>query len=147
MKAQPDEIEEVRRLFHEHVPQVASGVVELKGIARERGYLTIVAVRSIDSSVEAVAACVGERGVRIKTIKRHLTTETINIVLWSDSLERFLNNLFAPVKIEGIILNEVARYATLFTSLDDKALLISRGEMRLKLGSRLTNWDIHVETG
>jgi len=147
MNSQPDEVEEARRLLHEHVPEVASGALEIKGIARERGYRTIVAVHSKDSNVNAVGACIGQQGIHVKTIVRQLAGEKMDVVLWSESLERFLKNLFAPAKVEGIIFNEAAHSATIFTSPDYMALLIGPGGSRLKLASQLVGWDLRAETG
>ena len=147
MHKQPGEGEEVRRLFFEHVPEVSEGSVEIKGIARQSGYCTIVAVHSRTSTVDAVGACVGQRGVHIKTIVRHLAGEKIDVVLWSDSLEHFLKNLFAPATVEGIVFNDAAHSATLFTNFDDKALVMGPDGCRLKLVSRLVGWELRAETG
>jgi transcription antitermination factor NusA-like protein len=69
------------------------------------------------------------------------------VVLWSESLERFLMNLFAPTKVEGIIFNEAAHSATVFTNLDDKASVMGHGGSRIELVSRLVGWDLRAETG
>lgn len=147
METQPDEIEEVRRLFHQHVPEVASGVVEITGIVRNRGERTIVAIHSHDPSIDPVGSCVGERGIRVKTIGRELQGEKLDLVRWSDSLETFLTHLVAPAKVEGVILNEVARHAIIFTNPDQKALARGRDGSRLKLISRLVGWELQIESG
>jgi N utilization substance protein A len=126
---------------------VADGSVEIKGIARQPGLRTIVAVHSTVSSVSAVGDCVGQRGIHVKTIVRCLSGEKIDIVLWSNSLEDFLKNLFAPARIEGFIFNDSAHSATIFTSLEDKALIVGPERSKLKLVSQLVGWDLHVETG
>jgi transcription termination/antitermination protein NusA len=147
MRSQPDEIEEVRRLFHEHVPEVASGVIEIKGIARTLGKRAIVAVRSTDESVDPVGSCVGQRGIRVKTIVRELRGEKLDIVRWSDSLEELLINSLSPAKIDAIYPNESTHRAIIFTNIDDKASIMHNDGLRLKLVSCLVGWDLQVETG
>jgi N utilization substance protein A len=147
MHSQPEDIEEVRRLFHEHVPEMASGVIEIKGIARAAGKRAIVAVHSTSENVDPVGSCVGERGIRIKTIVRELRGEKFDVVRWSDSLEELLINSLTPAKIDGIYPNEAAHRAVIFTSLEDKASMMRDDGLRLKLVSRLVGWELQVETG
>jgi transcription termination/antitermination protein NusA len=147
MHSQPGEIEEVRRLFREHVPEVASGLVQIKGIARAPGKRVIVAVHSADASVDPIGSCVGERGIRVKAIVQELGGEKLDIVRWSDSLETLLINSLSPAKIDEIYPNEAARRAIIFTNIGDKALLMQDDGLRLKLVSRLVGWDLQVETG
>lgn len=144
MHTRPDEIEEVRRLFHKHVPQVASGVIEIKGIARERGQRTIISVYSTDSSVDPVACCVGERGIRVKAVVQELSGEKIDIVRWSDSLEEFIRNLLTPARVERIILDEAKHRATIHASSDQRSLIIGRHGSRLEMMARLAGLDIRV---
>lgn len=132
------------RLFHEHVPQVASGVVEIKGIARERGRRTIVSVHSTDGSVDPVGSCVGERGIRVKAIMQHLSGEKIDIVRWSDSVEEFIRNLLAPAKAERIILDGETHRATIYAPPDQRSLIMGRQGSRLEMMSQLAGWDLQV---
>jgi N utilization substance protein A len=144
MHRQPDEGEEVRRLFHEHVPQVASGVVEIKGIARMHGQRTILAVHSTDSSVDPVGSCVGERGIHVKAIVQQLSGEKIDIVRWSDSVEEFIRNLLAPARAERIILDGGTHRATIYASPDLRSLIIGRHGSTLEMMSQLAGWDIQI---
>lgn len=137
MRPQSDEIEEVRRLLHEHVPEIANGIVEIKGIERVRGMRVIVAVHSEDSQVNPVWSCIGQQGSRVKTILRQLQGERIDVVRWSHSPETFLTNLCAPAKIEGVMLNETAHSAVIFTSPDYKSLVRGKNGSRLEMISRL----------
>ena len=92
MNTAPDSDDEIRRLFAKHVPEVASGTVELVSIAREMGDQVLVAVRSHDPSLHPVSACVGKGGVHPKSIMRELGGEKVCIVLWSESPESFILN-------------------------------------------------------
>jgi N utilization substance protein A len=147
MQPEPPEISEVRRLFHEHVPDISSGVVEIKAIAREPGKLVIVAVSSNDERVDPVASCVGERGVRVKTILRQLAGGKIDVVRWSDSLKTFLTNTLAPRRIDDVFIDEAAHRAIVFTNSEDKQSILGNGGLRLRVVSRLVDWDLQVETG
>ena len=147
MHSQPHEIEEIRRLFYQHVPEVASGVVKIKGIARAPGKRAVVAVHSTSDNVDPVGSCVGERGVRVKTIVRELRGEKIDLVRWSDSLEELLINSLSPAKIDDIYPNEGAHRAIIFTSIEDKKSIMQDDGLRLKLVARLVGWELQVETG
>src|SRR5437867_2596218 len=91
--------DEVRRLLSEHVPELADGAVEVKGIARELGRRCIVAVHSSDAKICPVGACVGRRGERIKSMVRALPGDKVDIVRWADSLHDFIQNLLTPAKV------------------------------------------------
>ena len=144
MDSQPDDVEEVWRLFREHVAPIASGAVEIKGIVRERGQRTMVSVHSDNSSVDPVGSCVGERGIRVKAIVQQLSGEKVDIVRWSDSVEQFIRNLLAPARPERIILDEATHRATIFTSPDQRALIVGRRGARLEMMSRLAGWQVEV---
>src|SRR5207247_135898 len=94
--------EEIRQLLLEHVPEIASGVIEIKGIVREPGRKTIIAVHSTDPAVDPVGACVGLRGLRVKTIVGILSGEKLDIVRWSDSLSLFVRHLLAPAQVSEV---------------------------------------------
>ncbi len=144
MHAQSDGSQEVRQLFHEHVPELASGIVEIKGIAREPGQRTIVAVHSTDSNIDAVGAFVGERGKRVRAIVQQMSGEKIDIVRWSDSVEQFICNLLAPAKVERIALENATHRATIHARRDQRSLIIGRQGSRVHLMSRLVGWDLQV---
>ena len=97
----PDGSEEVRRLFHEHVPELAGGIVEIRAIARQCGLRSVLAVASTDTRVDPVGSCVGQQGVRVKSVVRLLSGEHIDIVRWSESVEEFIRNALAPVAVHG----------------------------------------------
>jgi len=136
--------DEVRRLLHEHVPEVASGIVEIKSIAREQGQRTIVALHSTDSSVCPVGSAVGRRGLRVKTMMRQLPGETIDIVKWSESIEEFIRNALAPAKVDRIVLDAAAHRATVHASGESLSLLQDRQGLKQRLAGKLVGWDIQI---
>src|SRR5207244_8772047 len=100
----------IRRLFEREVPEVGERTIEIKALAREPGHRTKIAVSSIDSKVDAVGACVGVRGSRIKNIVDELGGEKIDIVRWNDSLQVMIPNALQPANIEEVFLyNRLAR--------------------------------------
>jgi len=146
MNAQPDGSEEVRSLLLAQVPELASGVVEIKGIVRERGYRTIIAVWSTDTTIDPVGACVGQRGVRIKGVVQQLSGEMIDVVRWSESLEEFTRNLIAPVPVgaKRIVLDEGTQTVIIHTKPDYMALILGRQGVYGKLLARLLGRKLQV---
>jgi N utilization substance protein A len=136
--------DEIRRLFSEHVPEIASGAVEILGIARETVRRAMIAVHASDPAVCAVGSCVGPRGERIKTVMRALPGDKIDIVRWSDSEQDFIQNLLAPAKVEGISFDAAAHQAAVKVSAESMAKLTTDGGIRLRLASRLAGWDLQV---
>ena len=147
MHTNADSHEEVRRLFQAHVPEVASGAVEIMGIARAPGTRIIVTVRSKDERVDPVGVCIGERGARIKTILRIFSGEKIDVVRWSSSLKQLLTNFFHPAQIEDIHVHETTRQIVIFCDLDDKKRITEAEGLKVKLVSELLGWELQVETG
>jgi len=143
MSTRAKDNDEVRRLFHEHVPEVASGAVEIKGIAREAGRRSVVVVHSADAKVCPVGSCVGPRGSRVKTVMRALPGDKIDIVRWSDSLQDFVRNLLVPARVEQIAFDTAAHKATVTVSADSTTLT-KDGGIRLRLASRLVSWDLQL---
>ena len=136
--------DEVRRLFSEHVPEVASGAVEIKGIARETGRRAIVVVHASDARICPVGSCVGPTGSRVKAVVRALPGDTIDIVRWSDSLQEFIRNLLAPARVEQIAFDTAAHRATVTVVADSTAKWTNDGGIRLRLASRLAGWDLRL---
>ena len=145
MNTDSDANDEIRRLFREHVPEVANGVVEIKSIAREPGQRTIVAVRSSDANICPVGSCVGMQGVRVKTMIKELPGEKVDIVRWSDSIEELLRNAVAPARVARIVLDPVRHSATIYTAPEYRSLVMGRQGSRLELLSRLVGWRVGVK--
>ncbi|RME70740.1 MAG: transcription termination factor NusA [Planctomycetota bacterium] len=137
----------VRNLFALEVPEIQDGVVEIKGIARDPGYRTKVAVASRDPQVDPVGACVGIRGSRIKNIVDELGGEKIDIVRFADTPEVYLMNALKPAELQGIELDYDEGKALVFVPEDQLALAIGKRGQNVRLAAKLTGWAIDIVTG
>src|SRR5579862_2277875 len=136
----------IRRLFEVEVPEVQEKVIEIKALAREAGYRTKIAVTSIDTKVDAVGACVGVRGSRIKNIVDELGGEKIDIVRWNDSSQILITNSLKPAEIVETSLNFELNRATVVVNEDQLSLAIGKRGQNVRLAARLTGWDIDILT-
>jgi N utilization substance protein A len=136
----------VLRLFELEVPEVAERTIEIKAMAREAGYRTKVAVSSIDSKVDAVGACVGVRGSRIKNIVEELNNEKIDIVRWNESSQILIQYALKPAEVQEIALCLELGKATVVVAEDQLSLAIGKRGQNVRLAARLTNWDIDILT-
>jgi N utilization substance protein A len=134
----------IRRLFELEVPEVADRIIEIKGIAREAGQRTKIAVTSIDTRVDAVGACVGIRGSRIKNIVEELGGEKIDIVRFNESSQVFIANALRPALVEDIFLNHELGRATVIVPEDQLSLAIGKRGQNVRLAARLTGWDLDI---
>jgi len=132
------------RLFEIEVPEIYDGIIEIKGIAREPGERTKIAVYSNDSRIDAVGACVGMKGMRIQAIVKELNNEKIDIINWSTEPEIFLTRALSPAKPKRIVIDEDDR--KVLAVLDDEqiSLAIGKGGQNRRLASRLTGYDIQT---
>lgn len=142
-RAHPDLI---RRLFEVEVPEVNERIIEVKAMAREAGYRTKLAVSSIDSKVDAVGACVGVRGSRIKNIVDELNGEKIDIVRWNESSQILIGNALKPAEVAEISLCFELGRATVVVREDQLSLAIGKRGQNVRLAARLTGWDIDILT-
>ncbi|RMH26827.1 MAG: transcription termination factor NusA [Planctomycetota bacterium] len=142
-RANPDFI---RRLFEVEVPEVGERIIEIKAMAREAGYRTKVAVTSIDSKVDAVGACVGVRGSRIRNIVDELNGEKIDIVRWNESSQVLIQNALKPAEVEEISLCFELGRATVVVRDDQLSLAIGKRGQNVRLAARLTGWDVDILT-
>jgi len=136
----------IRRLFEAEVPEVAEHVIEIKALAREAGFRTKIAVSSIDSKVDAVGACVGVRGSRIRNIVDELGGEKIDIVRWNESSQILISNALKPAEVEEVSLCFELGRATIIVREDQLSLAIGRRGQNVRLAARLTGWDIDILT-
>jgi N utilization substance protein A len=125
---------------------VAENIIEVKSLAREAGYRTKIAVVSHDDKVDAVGACVGVRGSRIRSIVDELGGEKIDIVRWSDSSQALIANALMPAKASEIALCFELGRATVVVSEDQLSLAIGKHGQNVRLAARLTGWDIDILT-
>lgn len=136
----------IRALFELEVPEVAEEIIEIRALAREAGYRTKVAVNSLDTKVDAVGACVGIRGSRIKNIVDELGGEKIDIVRWNDSSKILIANSLKPAEVAEVALCfELGRAIVVVTD-DQLSLAIGKRGQNVRLAARLTNWDIDILT-
>jgi transcription termination/antitermination protein NusA len=134
------------RLFELEVPEVADQVIEIEAVAREAGHRTKVAVSSIDSRVDAVGACVGIRGSRIKNIVEEVAGEKIDIVRYNESPQVFIANALKPAEVKEILLNRDINRATVLVAEDQLSLAIGKKGQNVRLAARLTGWNIDILT-
>ncbi|MFN0131799.1 MAG: transcription termination factor NusA [Phycisphaerales bacterium] len=142
-RAHPDFI---KRLFEVEVPEVAERIIDIKAMAREAGYRTKLAVASIDSKVDAVGACVGVRGSRIKNIVDELNGEKIDIVRWNESSQILIQNSLKPAEVSEISLCFELGRATVVVREDQLSLAIGKRGQNVRLAARLTGWDVDILT-
>jgi len=136
----------IRRLFELEVPEVADRIIEIRALAREAGYRTKVAVASIDIKVDAVGACVGVRGSRIRNIVDELGGEKIDIVRWNESSQILIGNALKPAEIQEVALCFELGRATVVVAEDQLSLAIGKRGQNVRLAARLTGWDIDILT-
>lgn len=136
----------IKKLFEMEVPEVGERVIEIRALAREAGYRTKIAVSSIDSKVDAVGACVGVRGSRIRNIVDELGGEKIDIVRWNESSQVLITNALKPAEVKEVFLCFELGRATVIVDEDQLSLAIGKRGQNVRLAARLTGWDIDILT-
>ncbi len=135
----------VRRLFEMEVSEIADGTMEIRGIAREAGCRSKVAVISHDERVDPVGACVGIRGMRVKNIVRELNGEKIDIVRWSDDIKTLVVNALAPAKLKTVAVDEPTHTVTVTVDADQLSLAIGKRGQNARLTSKLIGWRVDIQ--
>ncbi len=135
----------VRRLFELEVSEIADGTMEIRGIAREAGYRSKVAVISHDERVDPVGACVGIRGMRVKNIVRELNGEKIDIVRWSEDIRTLVTNALAPAKLKTVEADEPTHTVTVTVDADQLSLAIGKRGQNARLTSKLIGWRVDIQ--
>ena len=141
-RANPDFI---KKLFELEVSEIADGTVEIKGIAREAGFRTKIAVHSRDEKVDPVGACVGLRGQRVKNIVRELSGEKVDIVKWSPDIKTFVTNSLAPAKLLRLEIDELENAAKVIVEADQLSLAIGKKGQNARLTAKLTGWKVDIQ--
>jgi N utilization substance protein A len=134
----------VESVFEHEIPEVAEGSVEIKGIARDPGNRSKVAVYTDDESIDPIGACIGQRGSRITTIIDELGGEKIDVIQWSDDASSFIKQALSPAKVSAVELSEEEKEATVKVEEDQFSLAIGRGGQNVRLAAALTGWKIKV---
>ena len=131
-------------LFKGEVPEIASGIVEIRAVARKPGVGCKAAIHSYDGSVDGVAACVGPRGARIRKVVEQLGGERVDLFPWADLPERLIALALGPARTEDVVLDHSHRRALVLVSEDQMSLVRGRGGFNRELAGELTGWDIQL---
>jgi N utilization substance protein A len=134
----------VRKLLELEIPEIKSGVVQIKAIAREAGIRSKVAVASTDDKIDPIGSCVGQKGVRVINIMDELNGERIDVIQWSENMEQFIKAALAPAKTTVIKLFETEKRAKVYVQPDQRPLAIGKQGQNVRLASILTGWEIDV---
>ena len=134
----------VAKLFEREIPEIQDGIIEIKGVAREAGRRTKIAVFSNDKNVAAIGTCVGQMGSRIQNISRELDKERVDIVEWDEKIEKYIVNSLSPAKIARIQLIEADKSARVMVNDDQLPLAIGKEGQNVRLASKLTGWKIDI---
>ncbi len=136
----------VKALFEEEIPEIDDRTIDIRSVSREAGHRTKVAVSSVDSKVDAVGACVGVRGSRIKNVIEELNGERIDIVRWNDSLQVLIPNALQPAQISDVFTYPRLGRAIVLVTDDQLSLAIGRRGQNVRLASKLVGMDIEIMT-
>ena len=135
----------VIKLFKVEVSEIGDGTIEIKGIAREPGFRTKLAVYTRDEKVDPVGACVGLRGQRVKNIVRELNNEKVDIIRWDSNIKNFISNALNPAQLKSFEVDEARRRVKIMVSEDQLSLAIGKRGQNARLTSRLTGWQVDIE--
>jgi len=133
------------KLFAMEAPEVASGAVVIKSIAREAGSRSKIAVASVDAHVDPVGSMVGQRGVRVSTVTSELGGEKLDIIEWSENQKSYIEEALSPARAVSVELDEAEHKATVTVTKDQQSLAIGRGGQNVRLAAKLTGWSIDIK--
>lgn len=136
----------VKRLFELEVPEIYTGVVEIKSISREAGSRTKIAVHSNDENVDATGACVGPKGMRVQNIVNELKNEKIDIIKWDKLPEKYISNALSPAKVLDVEIEEENKVAKIVVDDSQLSLAIGKEGQNVRLAAKLTGWKIDIKT-
>lgn len=136
----------IRTLFELEVPEVADGLVEIRGVAREPGYRSKIAVQSHAQGVDPVGACVGPRGSRVRMVVSELRGEKIDIIPWNSEPARFIAKALSPARVREVLIDDEGKEATVLVPDDQLSLAIGKEGMNARLAARLTGWRVDIQS-
>ena len=136
----------IKTLFELEVPEIADGLVEIRGVAREPGYRSKIAVESHAQGVDPVGACVGPRGSRVRMVVSELRGEKIDIIPWNTEPARFVAKALSPARVREVYIDDETREATVVVPDDQLALAIGKEGLNARLAARLTGWKIDIQS-
>ena len=136
----------VKRLFELEVPEIQTGIVQIKSIAREAGFRTKVAVYSSDPQVDAVGACVGQKGIRVERIVNELHNEKIDIIEWDPDPAVYIAKSLSPARVMMVYINEAEKAAKVIVPDNQLSLAIGKEGQNVRLAAKLTGWKIDIKS-
>ncbi len=136
----------IKTLFELEVPEIADGLVEIRGVAREPGYRSKIAVESHVQGVDPVGACVGPRGSRVRMVVSELRGEKIDIIPWNPEPARFVAKALSPARVREVYIDDESREATVIVPDDQLALAIGKEGLNARLAARLTGWKVDIQS-
>src|SRR6202142_2040245 len=136
----------IKKLFELEVPEIADGLVEIAGVAREPGYRSKIAVISHADGVDPVGACVGPRGSRVRMVVSELRGEKIDIIPYNDEPARFVAKALSPARVREVLVDDAGKQATVIVPDDQLSLAIGREGQNARLAARLTGWRIDIRS-
>jgi N utilization substance protein A len=134
------------KLFETEAPEIASGTVEIKAIAREAGSRSKIAVVSHDPHIDPIGSMVGQRGVRVSTVTSELSGEKIDIIEWNEDPALFIEEALSPAEVVSLELDEKAHRAIVTVTEDEQSLAIGKGGQNVRLAAKLTGWKIDIKS-
>ena len=134
----------IKTLFELEVPEIADGLVEIRGVAREPGYRSKIAVESHAQGVDPVGACVGPRGSRVRMVVSELRGEKIDIIPWNAEPARFIAKALSPARVREVLVDDETKEATVIVPDDQLALAIGKEGLNARLAARLTGWKVDI---
>jgi N utilization substance protein A len=136
----------IKQLFELEVPEIADGLVEITGVAREPGYRSKIAVVSHVDGVDPVGACVGPRGSRVRMVVSELRGEKIDIIPYNEEPARFVAKALSPARVREVLVDDAGKQATVIVPDDQLSLAIGREGQNARLAARLTGWRIDIRS-
>src|SRR6478735_7300201 len=136
----------IKTLFELEVPEIADGLVDIRGVAREPGYRSKIAVESHAQGVDPVGACVGPRGSRVRMVVSELRGEKIDIIPWNPEPARFVAKALSPARVREVYIDDETREATVIVPDDQLALAIGKEGLNARLAARLTGWKVDIQS-
>src|SRR5699024_5347181 len=136
----------LKRLFEMEVPEIFEGIVEIKSVAREAGDRSKISVAAVDSDIDHVGSCVGQKGQRVQAIVDELKGEKIDIVEWSEDTVIYVSNALSPSKVVDVLVNEEEKATTVVVPDYQLSLAIGKRGQNARLAAKLTGWKIDIKS-
>lgn len=136
----------VKKLFENEVPEISTGHVQIKGIVREAGYRTKMAIHSDDPQIDPLGACVGNKGTRVNSVVSELGGEKVDIIIWSDDPFEYIARALSPATVLSVEIDELTKSAKVIVPDDKLSLAIGKSGQNVRLAAKLTGWKIDVKS-